>query len=123
MSNFSRDITIDQIANVIDFYEPHYFGYYSKLYQFNITVIIPALYLAIKFPYMNPDTQDPIISIAFRDHSLIVEVATIIFDLKSDHRTVQGCWDSPHNFLSYSCDERCDLRTLLSRVNGSYIIQ
>lgn len=82
MSNFSRDITIDQIVNVIDFYEPHYFGYYSKLYQFNITVIIPALYLAIKFPYMNPDTQDPIISIAFRDHSLIVEVATIIFDLK-----------------------------------------
>lgn len=82
MSNFSRDITIDQIANVIDFYEPHYFDYYSKLYQFNITVIIPALYLAIKFPYMNPDTQDPIISIAFRDHSLIVEVATIIFDLK-----------------------------------------
>lgn len=82
MSNFSRDITIDQIANVIDFYEPHYFDYYSKLYQFNITVIIPALYLAIKFPYMNPDTQDPIISIAFRDHNLIVEVATIIFDLK-----------------------------------------
>lgn len=82
MSNFSRDVTIDQIANVIDVCESHYFYHYSKLYQFNITVIMPALYLVIKCHYMNPATQDPIISIAFRDHSLIVEVATIISDLK-----------------------------------------